>query len=99
MKVLLVNPPADKEYIRVERCMQVKESWGSLWQPIQLCYAQSVLEREGYETKLIDCIAENIGFEELKRISKQFKPDAVVVNTALPILFVLLLMAYPMETR
>jgi len=86
MKVLLVNPPAEKEYIRVERCMQVKESWGSLWQPIQLCYAQSILNREGHETKLIDCIADNLNWKQLKSQLDQFNPYAVVVNTALPTL-------------
>ena len=86
MKVLLVNPPAEREYIRVERCMQVKDSWGSLWQPIQLCYAQSVLKKQGYETKLVDCIAENMDFDKLETKIKDFSPDTVVINTALPTL-------------
>ena len=51
--IVLINPPSPEntEYVRVERCMQKKSAWaGSLWQPLQLMYAQSILEKNGYKS-------------------------------------------------
>jgi radical SAM superfamily enzyme YgiQ (UPF0313 family) len=82
--VLLINPPYKIDYVRVERCMQSKDAWSSLWQPIQLCYIQAVLEEKGYKTRLIDCIAENMDFDGLKKEVKKNKPKFVVLNVAIP---------------
>jgi anaerobic magnesium-protoporphyrin IX monomethyl ester cyclase len=86
MKILVVNPPAfnKKDFIREGRCMQTKSSWAALWMPLSLCYISAVLRNEGHEIRLIDCIAEKLDNKKLLDISRAFKPDLAVINTAIP---------------
>lgn len=86
MKVLVVNPPAyeNKDYIREGRCMQTKSSWAALWAPLSLTYIAAIMREEGYEVRLIDCIAEKINKQNLLEIVKKFLPNLVVLNTAFP---------------
>jgi radical SAM superfamily enzyme YgiQ (UPF0313 family) len=90
MKILLLNPPSPKgtEYVRVERCMQKKSAWGgSLWQPLPLMYAQTILDKNGYETKLLDATAEEMNHKETIDFVSKENPDFLVVNIAIPTIF------------
>lgn len=86
MKILVVNPPAckRKDYIREGRCMQTRSSWAALWMPLSLCYISALLRKKGHEVRLIDCIADKTGIAGLIKISEDFRPEMVVLNTAIP---------------
>lgn len=86
MRILIVNPPAwkNRDYIREGRCMQTKSSWAALWMPLSLCYIAAVLRKEGHEIKLIDCIATKMGEREVLRLTMEFNPGMVVLNSAIP---------------
>jgi radical SAM superfamily enzyme YgiQ (UPF0313 family) len=86
MRVLIVNPPAynKKDFIREGRCMQTKSSWAALWMPLSLCYISSVLRKEGIEVKLVDCIADKMNEAALLKLTLEFMPEMVILNTAIP---------------
>jgi len=86
MRVLIVNPPAfnKKDFIREGRCMQTKSSWAALWMPLSLCYISAVLRKDGHEIKLVDCIAEKMNEAEFLDLAREFMPEIVVLNTAIP---------------
>jgi Fe-S oxidoreductase len=86
MRVLVVNPPAynKKDFIREGRCMQTKSSWAALWMPLSLCYISAVLRKEGHEIKLIDCIAEKMDEGKFLDAAREFMPELIVLNTAIP---------------
>lgn len=86
-KIVLINPPSPEgtEYVRVDRCMQKKSAWaGSLWQPMQLLYAQSMLKKNGYNTKLKDATAESLNYKDSLNFVIQENPDFLIVNTSIP---------------
>ncbi len=62
--------------------MQREGAWTSVWSPISLATIAAVLEKGGFETKLVDAITENVGFTGLGKIIKDFKPNLIVFNTA-----------------
>ena len=68
--------------VREGRCMQREGAWTAVWAPISLATMAAVLEKEGFTTKLVDAIVENVDFAALEKILRAFKPDLVVVNTA-----------------
>lgn len=86
MKVYLINPPAPNgvDIVREGRCMQRKGAWTAIWSPISLALCAAVLEQNGFEVKLSDCIAENINLTILIRKIRNFKPELVILNTSTP---------------
>lgn len=78
MKVILLNPPYPRNFIRSARCTVLPIS-GSNWYPIFLAYATGWLEKHGHEVKLIDALVANIQVGELHKIVKDFKPELLVV--------------------
>lgn len=86
MKVYLINPPAvhGVRMVREGRCMQREGAWTAVWTPISLALSGAVLEKEGMECKLTDCIVEDVDLKKLQALVGAFKPDLVVLNTATP---------------
>ncbi len=86
MKVLLCNPPAldDKKFIREGRCTQEQGVWATLWPPISLATIGAVLEEDGHEVRIIDCAAQEIGWEELEQRIDDFLPQVVIWSTGTP---------------
>ncbi len=86
MKVYLINPPAYQgiKIVREGRCMQRRGAWTAVWAPVSLAIIAAVLENEGFEVKLDDCIVNEIDFPQLQQELKRFKPDLIVINTATP---------------
>jgi len=86
MRMLIVNPPAYKnlDFIREGRCMQTKSSWAALWMPLSLCYVAAILRNDNHVVKLVDCIAEKTDLKNLTGLAAGFKPDIVILNTAIP---------------
>lgn len=89
MKVFLVNPPYKPEYGRFSRSSRspaVAKS-GTLYYPFWLSYATGVLDKEGFETKLVDAPAERYTEEQVLEISKSFNPNLVVIDTSTPSIY------------
>jgi len=86
MRIYLVNPPAPDgvKMVREGRCMQRKGAWTAVWAPISLATMGAILEKEGFQVKLSDCIVENIDFKKLKDTMRQWRPQLVIINTATP---------------
>ena len=83
MKVLLLNPPYFKMYSRSSRSPAVTKS-STLYYPIFLSYATGVLEKNGFDVKLIDAVAAGYTREDVFKIVKDYKPDLTVVDTSTP---------------
>jgi radical SAM superfamily enzyme YgiQ (UPF0313 family) len=86
MKVLLVNPPFKPKYSRNSRSPAVTKG-GTIYYPIWLAYATGVLEKEGFDVKLVDAPARGLTFEEVSKIAKDFEPSMVVVDTSTPSIY------------
>jgi len=89
VKVLLINPPFKPEFGRFSRTSRspaITKS-GTLYYPFWLAYATGVLDKEGFETKLIDAPAEE--YSETKAIEeiKSFNPKLVVIDTSTPSIY------------
>lgn len=87
MKVLLLNPPgpfcrAGSRWPHKRKPKAVGIDYHPF--PFQLGYAASRLMSDGHEVKLLDCIACSIKLDELCRISEEFNPDIVFMETSTP---------------
>lgn len=83
MKILMLNPPFMDKYSKSSRSPAVTKS-GTIYFPLWLSYAAGVLDKKGYELKILDapakCLTKN---ETLKRI-KAFHPHLAVIDTSTP---------------
>ncbi len=86
MKVLILNPPFLGRFSRAQRSPAVTKS-GTLYYPVWLCYAAGVLEKEGFEVKLIDAPACGLQSEDIFKIAADFSPELVVVDTSTPSIY------------
>lgn len=81
MKILLLNPPFLNKFSKSSRSPAVTKS-ATIYFPLWLSYAAGVLDKKGYDLKLIDgparCISKEVCLEEIKA----FNPDFVVVDTS-----------------
>ena len=76
-KVLLLNPPGDRLYIRDQFCSHVSKGT-YYWQPLDLLQISARLHAEGYQLAVIDAIAEHLSPNEAHSRIAAFNPDAVV---------------------
>ena len=58
MKILMLNPPFTPKYSRNSRSPATTKG-GTIYYPIWLSYATGVLEKEGFNVKLLDAPARN----------------------------------------
>lgn len=79
-KVLLLNPPSDRLYIRDQFCSHVSKGT-YYWQPLDLLQISARLNAQGYELSIVDAIAERLSAEETQRRISRFAPDALVFMT------------------
>ncbi|MFC1567063.1 B12-binding domain-containing radical SAM protein [bacterium] len=77
-KILLLSPPYVKDYMRNARCDFVSLSHSN-WYPLWLGFAGALLEKNGYEVKLIDAPVYNLSHDETYEQIKSFAPDTIVV--------------------
>ena len=70
MKVLLILPPSYSI---------IKALVGTSWAPLGLGYLASVLKEE-HEVGLIDCVVNDMSFEDLRPEIKRFDPDIAGVT-------------------
>lgn len=87
MKILLLNPPfKDRRFSRASRSPAVTKS-GTLYYPIWLAYATGVLEKAGFDVKLVDAPATGLSRADCARIAAGFKPDLIVIDTSTPSIY------------
>ncbi|MBI5701264.1 radical SAM protein [Candidatus Saganbacteria bacterium] len=78
MKVLLLNPPYEKHFIRSAR-WAAKSISGSNWYPIWLAYCTGLLGKQGHEAKLVDALVESYSIEKTVQIANKFSPGLTVI--------------------
>lgn len=76
----MLSPPYIPEYMRNARCDFVSLS-GTQWYPILLGYCGAWLEKCGYQVKLLDAQAHNLGLEATEKLVADYMPDWLVVYT------------------
>ena len=79
-KVVLLNPPGDRLYIRDQFCSHVSKGT-YYWQPLDLLMVSARLHADGYELAVVDAIAERLAPEEAQHRIEAFAPDAIVFLT------------------
>ncbi|MFK8037962.1 MAG: radical SAM protein [Crocinitomicaceae bacterium] len=75
-RILFLNPPGKKIYIRDYYCSKVSKAY-YLPQPVDLLIQSSFFSSE-YEVMVLDCIAEKISIEEALAKIKHFNPGYIV---------------------
>ncbi len=75
MRILLLNPPGRRLFLRDYYCSTVSKS-GYLWHPIDLLVQSGYLARVG-DVDFIDGIAEKLSVEAALQRVKQIGPDVV----------------------
>jgi len=76
-RVLLLNPPGDKLYIRDYYCSKVSKTY-YLPQPVDLLIQSSFFSEDKYELKVIDSIASKWNAQQTIVHVQAFKPDVVI---------------------
>jgi len=79
-RILLLNPPGDRLYIRDQFCSHVSKGT-YYWQPLDLLMIGARLHGEGHELQVVDAIAERLAPEEAQRRIERFAPEAIVFLT------------------
>ena len=78
-KVLLLNPPGDKIYIRDYYCSKVSKA-NYIYEPPDLLYLTGMLSKK-FEISVVDAIAQDLGPEETIKEIKKFGPDYIIFIT------------------
>ena len=89
MKVLFLNPPFMGEhgkFSREQRSPAITKS-GTFYYPMWLCYAAGLVEKNGFEVKVIDAPAKGLEIEDILKDARNFMPSLVVVDTSTPSIF------------
>ena len=79
MNVLLLNAPFHPKFSRSQRSPAVIKS-GVMYYPIWLAYATGVLEKDGFNAKLVDAPANGDSLEYVLDLVNDFKPRLVVIE-------------------
>jgi anaerobic magnesium-protoporphyrin IX monomethyl ester cyclase len=82
MKILMLNPPFIHKFSRTSRSPAISKG-GCVYYPIWMAYATGVLEKTGFEVKLIDAPAHNQNYEEIEKIALNFKPKLIVIDSVI----------------
>jgi len=88
-KVLIVNPPFLPEYGRYSRYNRspgITKS-GTLYYPLWTAFATGVLEKAGFDVKLIDCPAQRINLNGLLEKVDEYHPNLVSIETSTPSIY------------
>jgi len=82
LKVMIVNPPTctGMKYIREGRCEQRLSSFQYGMVPISLPMIGGALEAQKHDVKLLDCIANDVDVEGLRKVIAEFNPTLVLFN-------------------
>lgn len=83
MDAMFVNGPFLSGFSRESRSPAVTKS-GTLYYPAWLAYACGYLEQNGFEAKLLDCIADGLNFDDSVERVRIAAPRLVVIGTSTP---------------
>jgi len=72
MKVLLISPPTESA---------IKSIIGTTGPPLGLAYLASVAREKGHDVKIVDSLAEDYTFDDVKKIISQYSPDLVGITS------------------
>ncbi|RJQ53095.1 MAG: radical SAM protein [Nitrospiraceae bacterium] len=89
MRVLFLNPPfmsRHGKFSREQRSPAVTKS-GTFYYPMWLCYAAGLLEKHGFEVRVIDAPAKRMSVEDALSALKDFAPELIVVDTSTPSIY------------
>ena len=78
-RILLLNPPGDKKYLRIYYCSQVAKA-DYVYQPVDLVVLAGILSKD-YELEVIDAIVNNIGFKECEKKIMNMTVDVIILLT------------------
>lgn len=79
MKVLLLNPPGSRRYLRDYYCSHVSKG-NYVWHPIDLLVLSGHLVKS-HDVIVIDAIAENLRSETVLQQIKAYQPDVIIFLT------------------
>jgi len=85
-KILVINEPFVKDFCRTQR-WAARSRGRVLRAPDWLAYATAVLEREGFDARLLDMVAENQNKEDLRKLIRKEGPDFVVLDSTTPSIY------------
>ena len=83
MKIILLNPPFLDKYSKSSRSPAVTKS-GTIYFPLWLSYSAGVLDKAGYNLKLIDAPARCLTKEQVYKQIIDFSPKLIVIDTSTP---------------
>jgi anaerobic magnesium-protoporphyrin IX monomethyl ester cyclase len=83
MNVLMLNPPYFPNFSRSQRSPAVIKS-GVMYYPIWLSYATGVLEKNGFQVRLIDAPADHYDLQHIIKLCEEFRPQLIVMDTSTP---------------
>jgi len=75
MRVLLINPPGSRPYLRDYHCSKVSKA-GYLYHPVDLTFQSGILSAR-HEVRVEDAIAERHSIDDVLRRVKRYAPGAV----------------------
>ncbi len=78
MRVLLLSPPFQVDYMRNARCDFISLS-RTQWYPIFLGHAGALLEKHGHNVLLIDAPATRLMHTRVEQMARDFRPDVLVI--------------------
>lgn len=81
INVVLLNGPCTKKFARTGR-WQATSRGASLWYPIWLAYCASVLEKNGFNVRLIDAPAYGLSLQEILLQINDFNADLCIIDTS-----------------
>lgn len=89
MRILLLNPPFKTKYgkfSRDQRSPAITKS-GTLYYPVWLAYAAGVLEKAGFDARLMDSCAYLYDDGQTLLMIKEYSPEIIVLNTSTPSIY------------
>lgn len=79
-KILLLNPPGDKIYVRDYYCSKISKG-NYIYEPPDLVQISGWLYEAKYDIKVIDAIASKIPTKKCAQMIKKFSPDVIIFIT------------------
>jgi len=86
MKILVINEPFVKDFCRTQR-WAARTRGRVLRAPDWLAYATAVLEKAGFNVKLIDMVANNQTKKDLRILIRKEKPNFVILDSTTPSIY------------
>jgi len=81
MKVLMLNPPFLFKFSRTSRSPAISKG-GCIYFPIWMAYTTGILEKEGFDVKLVDAPAAGKNIGDVIKLVKEWEPELMVVDSS-----------------